>query len=53
MVTPPTPPVEVAPAPPDTAGVVSEEATDDGVRLVALVPDRLRSAVEPFIEGDA
>ena len=35
------------------AGVISEAATDDGVRLVALVPDRLRSAVEPFIEGDA
>ena len=35
------------------AGVVSEEATDDGVRLVALVPDRLRAAVEPFVEGEA
>jgi GTP-binding protein HflX len=33
----------------DTATVLESKSQDRGTRIVAIVPDRLRSAVEPFI----
>lgn len=33
----------------DTATVLESKSQDQGTRIVAIVPDRLRSAVEPFI----